>query len=205
MMLAEVQRLFEEAPAESGVDAYREAVVNENVLGKATAGSRERAFRALRELYALDPRDAAFRVLRFLWDQDPAGRPPMALLQVLRRDRLLRATAATILTKPEGAPVSATELSAAFMPLHCRARSNGPGGGTLGVPSCRIHVGGCRRARSRMKRGPACVAKMVPTEPAGRHRPLGGLISSAVRTRAKSGPQRARPVMLGGGTLERWW
>jgi hypothetical protein len=114
MMLAEVERLFEEAPAESGVDTYREAVVNENVLGKATAGSRQRAFRALRELYVLDPGDSAFRVLRFLWDDDPAGRPLLALLQVLRRDPLLRATTPIILTKPEGAPVCASELSAAL-------------------------------------------------------------------------------------------
>ena len=111
------------------------------------------------------PRSASSALL---WGQDPAGRPPMALLQVLRRNRLLLATAATILAKPEGAPLSATELSAAFMPLQCRARSNGPGGGTLGVPSCRVHVGSCRPARSRMNRDPAYVAKMVPTElPAG--------------------------------------
>lgn len=114
MLLAEVVRLFEEAPAESNLDAYREAVVNENVLGKATAASRQRVFRALRELYALDPEDSAFRVLRFLWDDSPAGRPLLALLQVLRRDPLLRATAPIVLPKAEGAPVSANELSAAL-------------------------------------------------------------------------------------------
>ena len=116
MMLAEVERLFEETPAEFGIDAYREAVVNENVLGKATAGSRQRAFRALRELYALDPGDATFRVLRFLWEEDHAGRPLLALLQVLRRDPLLQATTPLILTKPEGSPVCASELSAALAP-----------------------------------------------------------------------------------------
>jgi hypothetical protein len=113
-MLAEIERLFEETPPGSGLDDYRQAVVNENVLGKATTASRQRAFRALRELYALDPADAAFRVLRFLWVGDPAGRPLLALLQVLRRDPLLRVTAPIILATPEGAPMSATELSAAL-------------------------------------------------------------------------------------------
>jgi len=115
-MLAEVERLFEEVSPESGLDAYREAVVDENILGKATTASRKRAFRALRELYALDPGDAAFRVLRFLWDGDPAGRPLLALLHVLRRDPLLRATAPIVLATPKGAPVSAGELSAALAP-----------------------------------------------------------------------------------------
>jgi hypothetical protein len=114
MMMAEVERLFEEVPPESGLDAYREAVVDENVLGKATTASRKRVFRALRELYALDSGDAAFRVLRFLWDGDPAGRPLLALLHVLRRDPLLRATAPIVLSRREGAPISASELSAAL-------------------------------------------------------------------------------------------
>lgn len=112
MMLPEIERLFEENPAESSAAAYREAIVAENVLGKATAASRQRVFRCLRELYALDPRDVAFRGLRFLWEQNVSSRPLLALLIVLRRDKLLRVTAPIIFGKPEGAPVSAGELSA---------------------------------------------------------------------------------------------
>jgi hypothetical protein len=112
MMLDAVERLFEETRATSELGVYREAIVAENVLGKATAASRQRVFRALRELYALDPQDAAFRVLRHLWGEHVSSRPLLALLLVLRRDPLLRATAPAILGKPEGAEVSAAELSA---------------------------------------------------------------------------------------------
>jgi hypothetical protein len=112
MMLAEIEHLFAETPAHASLADYREAVVDENVLGKATAASRQRAFRALRELYAVDPQEPAFRAVRFLWGQNGSSRPLLALLAVLRRDPLLRATAPIVLGKPEGAPVSGRELSA---------------------------------------------------------------------------------------------
>lgn len=112
MMLAEVEHLFAETPPQASVADYREAVVDENILGKATAASRQRVFRALRELYALDPEEPAFRALRFLWDESGPSRGLLALLAVLRRDPLLRATAPVVLGKPEGSPVSAAELSA---------------------------------------------------------------------------------------------
>jgi hypothetical protein len=111
MMLSEIEHLFAETPPGASSGAYRDAIIDENVLGKATAASRQRVFRCLRELYALDPQDPAFRALRFLWDQNGSSRPLLALLAVLRRDPLLRATSPVILEKPEGAQVSAAELS----------------------------------------------------------------------------------------------
>jgi len=92
MMLSDLERLLEETPAEAMVDGYREAIVDENVLGKATAASRQRAFRCLRKLYALEQDDDAFRALRFLWNGNISSRPLLALLAVLRRDPLLLAT-----------------------------------------------------------------------------------------------------------------
>lgn len=114
MMLAEVEHLFAETPAQASLVEYREAIVDENVLGKATAASRQRVFRALRELYALDPEEPAFRVLRFLWDENGSSRRLLALLTVLRRDSLLRVTAPVVLGKAEGSAVSAADLSAAL-------------------------------------------------------------------------------------------
>jgi len=112
MMLVEIEHLFGETAPHASLAEYREAVVDENVLGKATAASRQRVFRALRELYALDPEEPAFRALRFLWGENGSSRRLLALLMVLRRDPLLRATAPVVFGKPEGALVSAAELSA---------------------------------------------------------------------------------------------
>ncbi len=114
MMLTEVEHLFAETPAQASLADYREAIVDENVLGKATAASRQRVFRALRELYALEPEEPAFRALRWLWDDSGSSHRLLALLTVLRRDSLLRVTAPVVLAKAEGAPVSAADLSDAL-------------------------------------------------------------------------------------------
>ena len=63
--------------------AYKAAILELNVLGKATLSGRQRAYRYLRELYALDSDVLAFRALRDLWDADAAGRPLLALLCAL--------------------------------------------------------------------------------------------------------------------------
>ena len=81
--------------AEAG--AYGRAVLEKNVLGKKTAGSRKRTLRYLRELYLLRPDSILFRALRDLWTDERTGQPLLAGLCALARDPVFRASAQAIL------------------------------------------------------------------------------------------------------------
>ena len=95
-MVVSLQRLLAELPTDSSPAAYRDAVMEQNVLGKATASGREWAFRQLRRFYALDPGSLLFRALRDLRVHDKPGQPLLALLCALARDPVLRASADVI-------------------------------------------------------------------------------------------------------------
>ena len=111
-MLRDLEELLAIVPGESNYDAYAEAVVRENVLGKQTAATRRLSLQRLRELYGLDLRVPIFRVLRRLWEVDRPGRPRLALLVALARDPLLAATAEAVLSLPVGAEMLRSELLA---------------------------------------------------------------------------------------------
>ena len=87
--------------------AYERAVLEENVLGKSTVGSRRRTLRYLRELYLLRPDSILFRALRDLWEDDPAGQPLLAGLCALARDAVFRASAPAVLQMEPGDRVTA--------------------------------------------------------------------------------------------------
>ena len=89
MMLAELTDLLAAVQPDADRDAYAVAIVEENVLGKATASTRRLTNQRLGELYGLDPRLPLFRVLRKLWAVDEPGRPLFALLSSLARDPTL--------------------------------------------------------------------------------------------------------------------
>ena len=102
IMLAELDELLAAVRPEAAETDYHAAIVDENVLGKATIATRRSTGQRLRELYALDPRVPIFRVLRRLWPMDVPGRPLLALLCALARDPLLRSTAPVVLALPAG-------------------------------------------------------------------------------------------------------
>lgn len=102
IMLEDLKDLLTAVPANGDRDAYAQAVVEENTLGKQTAATRRISFQRLRELYGLDPRLPLFRVLRRLWDLDDAGRPRLALLAAMARDPLLMATAPVVVLLSPG-------------------------------------------------------------------------------------------------------
>ncbi len=111
MMLSELSLLLEAVPPRGSSDAYKRAIIEENVLLKTAAANRKKTLRHLRELYVLDERDVLFGALRQLWDYDPPSRPLLALLVAVTRDGLLRATASIVTETPQGAPVDAGMLS----------------------------------------------------------------------------------------------
>ena len=93
-------------PVSATENAYRAAVVEQNVLGKPTASARRIAFERLRELYGLDPNLLVFRAMKDLWDADRGAQPMIALLCSTARDPILRAMTPYTLRLPIGAMVT---------------------------------------------------------------------------------------------------
>lgn len=113
-MLDDLATLFDTLPAGTSKERYREAVVEENVLGKRTASTRKYNFQRLAELYALDPEVPVFRLLRRYWDADEGpGRPLMGMLCALARDPILRMTAEPVLALQLREPFSKGPLERA--------------------------------------------------------------------------------------------
>jgi hypothetical protein len=102
MMLPELRRLLNAVGAEAQRVDYRTAIVDGNVLAKATLKARTLTFDHLSDLYGLDPNVCLFRVFRHLWYLEEEGRPVLALLSALARDALLRLSAPMILAKKLG-------------------------------------------------------------------------------------------------------
>jgi len=114
IMVASLQRLLSLLPPGASPDAYRSAVMEENVLAKETRSGREWAFRQLRRFYALDPQSLLFRMLRDLWPDDTSGQPLLALLCAIARDPVLRASASVIVAAEPGAVIGPGDFEAAI-------------------------------------------------------------------------------------------
>ena len=110
-MLGELSMLLDGVPAGAPGHRYREAIVEENLLGKATRSTRLRTTKHLIALYALDPNAALFRLLRHFWASDPAGKPMLGYLAAAGRDTLLRDCTGYVLAVPRGQGVDAGEIA----------------------------------------------------------------------------------------------
>lgn len=106
-----LQRLFAEVGTRASAEEYEKAVLEDNVLGKETAGARGRTWRYLRQLYVLREDSTLFRALRDLWNDDPAGQPLLAGLCALARDPVFRASAEAIFRSEPGDEVTSTDLA----------------------------------------------------------------------------------------------
>lgn len=104
-------RLLDAVPAHAPPSAYEHAVVEANVLGKATDGSRRRTYRYLRELYLLRSNSLLFRALRDLWPVDIAARPMLAGLCALARDAAFRASSTAITGTSTGDTLTSADLA----------------------------------------------------------------------------------------------
>lgn len=92
---------------------YQSAVLEENVLGKATDEARRRTQRDLKRLYLLRPDSLLFRALRDLWADDLEAHPLLAGLCALARDPVFRASSSAILAAAPGDQISADDLAQA--------------------------------------------------------------------------------------------
>ena len=102
MMLGELSAILARVPVGSKPVDYREAVLQQNVLGKVTESTREKSLRHLRELYALDEATPIFGLLRRLFNWDTASLPLLAVQVAWARDPLLRATTPVVLDAAVG-------------------------------------------------------------------------------------------------------
>lgn len=105
--------LLAAVPPGAAQAAYEDAAVHANVLGKATASSRRRTFRYLRELYLLRPDSLLFRALRDLWTVDSQARPLLAGLCALARDSAFRASSGAITGSSPGDVLTSGNLAEA--------------------------------------------------------------------------------------------
>lgn len=105
-MLDDLRQLMAHTSTEATRADYASAVVDDNVLGKATRKARELALRHMATLYALDPSNPIFRAMRRLWPLDDAAQPLLALAVALARDPLLRGTQPFILRQTMGGAVT---------------------------------------------------------------------------------------------------
>jgi hypothetical protein len=125
MMLSEITDLLAAVPDDAPKPVYRDAIMEDNVLGKRTIATRRESYERLGWLYALDPGVTLFRLLRFFWRRDPEGRPMLALLCAAARDPLLRMTANTVLKTPLNEPLSNEAMEEAIA-LGAPGRFNEP-------------------------------------------------------------------------------
>jgi len=110
-MLGDLELALAAMPSEAGIPEFRHAVVEDNVLGKRTATTREHAIRKLKALYGLDPTIPVYRVLRRIWTNDAEGHPLLALLCAVARDPLLRASVDVVVDARLGLEVTSATLA----------------------------------------------------------------------------------------------
>jgi hypothetical protein len=113
-MSAELNLLLDGLPADATATRYRQAIVDENLLGKATRSTRQKTAKYLTNLYALDPSRAVFRLLRYSWAADQAGKPMLAYLAATARDPLLRECSEDVLGVPHGQAYDAAAIALAL-------------------------------------------------------------------------------------------
>lgn len=110
MMLEELRLVLRVAAAEATSAEYRQAIIDENALGKPTQTTRQRSAKRLAELYALDPTCTLFRLLRHFWPADPTSQPMLAFLMASARDPLLRDATPFVLATKKDETVTAAEI-----------------------------------------------------------------------------------------------
>ncbi len=113
-MTSELSLVLDGLPGDSVAARYRQAIIDENLLGKATRSTRLKAARHLTNLYALDPSKTVFRLLRHFWAADQTGKPMLAYLAASARDRLLRECSEIVLGVPRGQTLDAFTISEAL-------------------------------------------------------------------------------------------
>ena len=101
-MLEEFETLLGVVQSDASAGSYRHAILDDNVLHKATASNREKTFKFLRRLYALDPSTCLFRELRRLYRFAADDSRLLVGLLAMAREPILRECLGSVLIVPIG-------------------------------------------------------------------------------------------------------
>jgi hypothetical protein len=111
-MLDELEALLSVVPSEAEAPSYRQAILDENVLHKATASNREKTFKFLRRLYALDPQVCIFREMRRLSRYAADDTKLLIGLLAMAREPILRECLGMVLKTPIGESLGRAQFEA---------------------------------------------------------------------------------------------
>ena len=112
--VTELAAVLAAVPADAEAEAYRQVIVDSNILGLDTETGRSWRHKTLSRLYRLDPGSVIFRSLRDLWELDSDARPLLAGLAAMSRDTVFRATASLIHGLSYGHQVSTGDFASAL-------------------------------------------------------------------------------------------
>ena len=111
-MLDEFAALLSFVPAAAGAQSYRQAILEDNVLHKATASNREKTFKFLRRLYALDPSVCLFREMRRLSRYSADDNKLLIGLLAMAREPVLRECLGMVLKTSIGESLGRAQFEA---------------------------------------------------------------------------------------------
>jgi len=114
MMLDELALLMKGTREDASREAIRKAVVEENLLGKPTASSREMTFNHLQRAYILDSTKVLWRVMRRFDEIEGQALPLMALVLVYARDLQLRKSFDLVTSLKAGEELTRIRMEAAM-------------------------------------------------------------------------------------------
>lgn len=114
LMLEELGSVLDRVCFGAASSIYRDAILQENILGKATDSTRHKSLRHLRELYSLDESTPIFYALRKLNSFDATSLPLLAVQVAWARDPLLRATTRPVLEASDGDRIMTGSLADAL-------------------------------------------------------------------------------------------
>ena len=101
-MVDELTMLLSAVSSNAEAQSYRQAILEDNVLHKATASNREKTFKFLRRLYALDPQICLFREMRRLSRYAADDARLLTGLLAMGREPILRKCNEMVLKTPIG-------------------------------------------------------------------------------------------------------
>ena len=102
VMLSGLEVLFRYVPPDAKRDAYKLAIIEDNVLRKASYNNRLSTSTQFVLMYGLEPKLALFRNFRRLWDHDQGSQQALTLLMGMARDPIFRVCANHVVDMAHG-------------------------------------------------------------------------------------------------------
>lgn len=102
MMFSELETVMGALEGSISPATVRTAILEDNLLGKATRNGRKNTATKLVSLYSFDVRQPLFYAFQRLWRDAKQSRPVLAILLALCRDAVLRTSVETIVATPQG-------------------------------------------------------------------------------------------------------